>query len=108
MRFKGIWPTAPRDFIVLTTWREDADGSFYVSSRSAPDEYCPPKSDYVRGNIIVSGYHLKPRDKKECDLVLIAHTELGGSVPVSILNMLCATAPYKMLTAIRDLTSRKY
>jgi hypothetical protein len=45
MRFKAIWPTAPRDFLICTTWSyldENPDsGVIMVSSRSAWDELCP-------------------------------------------------------------------
>ena len=103
MKFKAIWPTAPRDFIACTTWSEDDDGSILISTRSASNDYCPPKRDYVRGNIVVSGYKLTPRTQGGCDLCLIAHTELGGTLPVSIINMLSATAPFKMLTAMKEI-----
>ena len=109
MRFKGVWPTAPRDFLVLTTSYESTDGSIVINSKSAPDDFCPPNPSeiFVRGNIVVSGYEIKPNkeSRKECMLTLIAHTELGGTLPASIINMLSATAPFKMLLAIRDMMS---
>jgi hypothetical protein len=103
MRFKAIWPTAPRDFIACTSWTEANDGTIFITTRSAPDEFFPRKCDYVRGNIVVSGYKLVPKLSGGCDLCLIAHTELGGTLPVSIINMLSATAPFKMLSAIAEL-----
>lgn len=106
MKFKGIWPTAPRDFVVLTTWSEHSDGSVWISSKAAPDGYFPLKSEYVRGNIVFSGYVLRQRGN-DCDITLIAHTELGGTLPVSIINMLSATAPFKMLVGIRAITAKK-
>lgn len=105
MRFKAIWPTAPRDFLACTTWYEE-HGVFYISTKSAPDEYFPRKNDYVRGNIVVSGYRLQPRGDTACDICLIAHTELGGTLPVSIINMLSATAPFKMLSAMTEILKR--
>ena len=106
MKFKAIWPTAPRDFIACTTWSETEDGVILISTKSACNDYFPPKRDYVRGNIVVSGYRLIPRAQGGCDVCLIAHTELGGTLPVSIINMLSATAPFKMLSAIKELLKR--
>ena len=33
-------------------------------------------------------------------VTLVAHTELGGSLPASVINMLSTQAPVKMLAAI--------
>ena len=46
---KAIWPTAPRDFIVCTTWTELEDGSVMVCSRSAPNDVMSTQKGYVRG-----------------------------------------------------------
>lgn len=104
--FKGIWPTAPRDFVVCTTWVQRPDGSILVVSRSASDDYCPQQKGYVRGFIQVSGYHLIPTDNGETDVVLCAHTELGGTLPSSVVNMLSTSAPVKMLQTIGDIVRR--
>ena len=48
---KPVWPTAPRDFIVCTTWTELADGSVMVCSRSAPNDVLSTQRGYVRGFI---------------------------------------------------------
>ena len=46
---KAIWPTAPRDFLVCTTWTKLEDGSIMVCSRSAPDDVFGQQKGYVRG-----------------------------------------------------------
>ena len=46
---KAIWPTAPRDFVVCTTWTKLEDGSILVCSRSAPDEVFGHQKGFVRG-----------------------------------------------------------
>ena len=116
---KPVWPTAPRDFLVCTTWKELEDGSIMLCSRSAPDDVLAQQRGYVRGFVNISGYFIQPKSVLQptdpffadcpadgCKVTLTAHTELGGSLPASVINMLSTAAPMKMLTAIGDICSR--
>ena len=108
IRFKAIWPTAPRDFVLLTTWTELPDGTIIISSRSAPNSMYPKEAEVVRGNIQVSGYIIRPIDSpegKECEVTLCAHSDLGGTLPIGIINMLSSAAPLKILSTISQLVS---
>ena len=115
--FKPVWPTAPRDFLCCTTWTSLPDGTILVCSRSAPDSVYPIQKGYVRGSISVSGYMIQPcglLDKKDpfyevnsCKVTLTAHTDLGGNLPSSIINMLSTAAPLKMMSAISDIVSKE-
>lgn len=108
--FKAIWPTAPRDFLVCTTWNELDDGTILISSRSAWNELYPPENGYVRGFLNISGYHITPchghgqGDEQGCSITMCAHSDLGGTLPIGIINMLAFSAPIKMLAAITALT----
>jgi hypothetical protein len=106
MMFKGVWPTAPRDFVVCTTWSELDDGTILISSRSAWDELSPPEEGYVRGFLNISGYHIVPCKDSDsgCHITMCAHSDLGGTLPIGIINMLAFSAPIKMLAAIAALT----
>jgi hypothetical protein len=113
--FKPIWPTAPRDFLCCTTWTELEDGSLLVMSRSASEDVLAPQKGYVRGKIQVSGYLVQPYSSLQksdrlysstslgCKVTLAAHTELGGSLPASVINMLSTAAPLKMMANLRTL-----
>ena len=117
MCFKPVWPTAPRDFLCCTTWQELEDGSLLVCSRSVPDKLLEVEEGYVRGNILISGYWIQPYHtlKKDdiyynddetafgCKVTLTAHTDLGGTMPAWIINMLSAEAPLKILIKIRGI-----
>jgi len=116
---KPVWPTTPRDFIACTTWVDLADGSALVCTRSAPDTIYAPQKGYVRGILNISGYHIQPRAALDpsdpyyatcpvggCKVTLTAHTELGGILPSSVINMLSTTAPMKILTAINAVTTK--
>jgi hypothetical protein len=113
--FKAVWPTAPRDFVICTTWSEQHDGSVIVATSSVSDDVCPPQKGFVRGSINISGYHIVPYSAAtssshqpeiaalksgECLLTLTAHSNLGGSLPASLINMLSTTAPLKIMNAI--------
>ena len=95
------------------------DGSVLVCSRSAGNDLFPEQKGYVRGNINVSGYWIQPKGclkqndplysechANGCKITLSAHTELGGSLPASLINMLSTTAPLNMLSAIVQIVSK--
>jgi hypothetical protein len=114
--FKAIWPTAPRDFLPCTTWRELMDGSIIVTTRSAPDSFFPQQPGFVRGFLHVTGYYIQPHESLcndpsvppgHCRLSLTAHSELGGTLPISIINMLATAAPLKVLAAVEEVIKRK-
>ena len=110
-----MWPTAPRDFLCCTTWDELEDGSLLICTRSVPNEVLEVEESYVRGEIIISGYWIQPCKnlKKDdayfnessyaCKVTLIAHTDLGGSMPAWLINLLSAETPLKLLIKIRGI-----
>jgi len=121
--YKGVWPTTPRDFIICTSHEVLEDGSILIATTSAPDVACPQHKDYVRGTVHISGYHIQPYNADnvitlescgkstplcpgECKVTLIAHTELGGSLPASIINCLSTNAPVKILSQISEIMKR--
>ena len=61
IRFKGVWPTSPRDFVNLVHWRRLADGSVVIYAFSSPEmeTLCPPSAGVVRGEMAVAGYWLR-------------------------------------------------
>ena len=120
MAFKAIWPTSPRDFLVLTTSSLRPDGTALIASRSASNTLEPPVPGFVRGFIQATGYYIQPyetlseAERRElpflapggCRVSFIVHSELGGSLPVSVINMLGINAPIKMMSAIDHIVSR--
>ena len=109
---KGLWPTAARDFVVTTTTRHLEDGALLVCSHTPEDQasLCPESKGYTRGCMNVSGYLLKPVDPSavdgshtECDVTLITHIDIGGTIPTSILNTLSTSAPIKLLTTVANI-----
>ena len=120
---KPVWPTAPREFLLLTTWMEQTDGSIIIASMSLNDPNNSLKKGFIKGFMHVSGWHIQPFDKNheilldhntglnsgrqllegECKVTNIAHAELGGSVPASMVNMLSSSSPIKIIQKIKKM-----
>ena len=112
-----VWDEAAQDGQELTN-KDDKNkmNSLFMASRS-PDpaeSLIANSSGYVRGYIHVSGYWIKPLSTSsegdgsctDCKLTLAAHTELGGSIPSSIINVLSSTAPMKLLSTVKEIMKK--
>jgi len=113
MTFKGIWPTAPRDFVLCTTMVCDEvfEGRTrsFVTSISAWDDLLPAQRGYVRGTLLISGYVMEAVEgnPNSSRITMCAHSDLGGQLPSSIINALSVNAPIKILTAISEVLRSK-
>lgn len=120
VQMSGIWPTAPREFVVLSVRDDAPDGSVYLCTRSPSHDNIEPESKgYVRGFCQISGYCLQPHScfsdenrpagmgKDDIKITLCAHTELGGTLPTSVVNRLSTGAPVNILTAITGVVNNK-
>lgn len=112
MTFKAVWPTQPRDFVVCTSWSKLENGSVAITTMSVPDEIYPPKDGFVRGTVNISGYFIVPITSPDAistglKVTLCLHTDLGGTLPVGIINMLATSAPIKMLTTINQIARQE-
>lgn len=125
--FKEVWPTAPRDFLVCASWRRRDEYCLEIGSRSVSDSLYPQQKGcrHIRGFLQFSGYILQSYDPNqpilvesteqgnkylssdECMVTLINHSELGGSVPAAIVNMLSTSAPIKLLSSLADIVCEK-
>lgn len=71
---------------------------------------------YVRGFVLTSGYYIEeydsivPKDPNvlpgHCRITLIAHTDLGGKIPSTIINMLAKDTPFKVLSKIKKIVEK--
>ena len=114
LTFKGVWPTAPRDFVLCTTLScdETKDGitRSFIASKSAWDGLLPPQDGFVRGTLLISGYVIGAVEgnPNASHITMCAHSDLGGQLPSSLINALSVNAPVKLLTAVSEvLRSRK-
>lgn len=104
---KGVMFTSPRDFVVATTVRKEASGRILVATRSV-DHPEGKRSGYVRAVSYISGYIITPDsiDPNVCELSVIAHMDLGGSLPATVIRYLGLSAPIKIVEKIRDVAVR--
>jgi hypothetical protein len=120
VQMSGIWPTAPREFIVLSVRKDEGNGTVYMCSRSPTHHDIEPQSKgYVRGQVQISGYCLQSYKAftdanrpagmgvDDVQITLCAHTELGGTLPSSVVNRLSTGAPVNILTAITSVVNNK-
>ena len=112
--YKPVWPTAPRDFLCCITWTELEDGSLLICSRVVPNKFLKVQDDYVRGFVDITGYWIQPchmlekhdtlydpaNSSSNCKVTLVVHTDLGGTLPTWIINVLITEAPVKVLSKI--------
>jgi hypothetical protein len=100
----AIWPVSRRDIVSLSAWDELSDGSFLMSTVSVDDPLVKPQSSFVRAFVLSGGYLVKPIRRRsessspECVLTFFAHSDLGGAIPSSIVNMLATQTPVQMCT----------
>lgn len=118
LAYKAVWPTSARDFVVCTTWRELEDGSLIIATKFGDDSLAASPKGFVRGKILAGGYWIQPAPangsaafdgilKDCCRVTLVAHTDLGGSIPVSLVNAVATTAPVNILTKLHELAGDK-
>ncbi|RLN67756.1 hypothetical protein BBJ28_00015514, partial [Nothophytophthora sp. Chile5] len=107
---KGVFPVAGREFVVVTHSTTLEDGRVVIATRSIPVDDVEPLEGYVRGNNLVSGYiieeHKDEDGKVYCDVTLIAHADLAGYIPATVVNMLGTSATVKILENLELMVSQ--
>ncbi len=92
--------TEPRDFVLFRYWRYEPDGSYTICYESIEHPLCPPRPDYVRGEMH-QAYTIAPlksfdRQRKkatissglECLLTAVVQVDPKGWVPTRPLSFL--------------------
>lgn len=104
---KGLFPVAAREFVIVTYATTLPDGGLVIASRSIALEGVPVLDGAVRAVNVVSGYIIKelaPVDgQPQCQVTLVAHADLQGYIPATVVNMLGTSATIKILTNLQTL-----
>lgn len=121
MTFFGFRPiVAQRDYLLLTHWQIEEDGTLILVSTSVEDPRCPPVQGIVRAHLHIGGWIVRPRpgivagnkpprssrasastgsmpgfanpsiDSDGCDVTYFMSSDLKGSIPAAILNKIVA------------------
>jgi len=68
----------PHDFVMIRTERTEEDGTIMVLSRSVVHKDVPPRKGYVRSELEVSGFFIKPCGESSSVVVYVNQAELHG------------------------------
>ena len=112
--YKTVYPVSARDFVCVSTWRMLRNGCILIAAKWIPDDFFPVKKSHVRGRILVGGYLIDPvragdgtlAEPAQCEVTVLAHTDLAGSLPAALVNRMTTQVPVKMLTAICGIVER--
>ncbi|KAI9911582.1 hypothetical protein PsorP6_009112 [Peronosclerospora sorghi] len=108
---KGQFPISGREFLVVTHATTLEDGRIVVATRSIDIEGIAPLDGYVRANNFISGYiveEVKDAGRKGyCIVTLIAHADLAGYIPPSIIKMLGTSSTVKVLQSLERIVKTK-
>jgi len=97
-RYRGLWPTAPRDLCLFSHWCMHVDGRLILTSCSVPHANCPETPGVVRAEAHIAGWIFKPsKDGSSCKATYMLKTDLKGSLGKRITDL--ASKDQAMLVA---------
>jgi hypothetical protein len=112
LKYKAMFPTSSRDFVVRTEWSKLPDGRYTTTTLSIDHSDMPPDtSKAVRGQVILSGYVVKDEGtptSPRCTFTLFSQIDLKGDIPSWLINQLGTSAPMKMFGAIARVAEAAY
>ena len=111
MTFYGIPPVSNRDYVTLTHWCVNEDGTIFVVSGSIEDKRCPEISGVVRAELSLAAWVVRPRsisqetgevdETKGSDVTYMNFTDLKGWVPMTIKRTV-ASQQALLVARVRD------
>jgi hypothetical protein len=95
MKTKGMWPSSPRDALVLSFITKLEDGRYMNVTQSIPEhkDYQPVKGD-VRMTAAIAGIIVGPHptNPKFSRCIQIMDGDLGGWLPTSVVSLVTTQA----------------
>jgi len=95
------WPMSDRDLVIHTTTDIDPEANTVTVNLQSASERHPPE-DYVRAEI-QGQFVITALDEETVDFTYIMHTELGGGVPVNMVNSRLKDSAIDDLARLQDL-----
>lgn len=107
----GKWPSAARDFVVLSSRARDPDGTFVVAATSTTHPEAPEQRGIVRAHIRTSGFVIHDvtpsgSSKPVTKLTYIVQLDPGGWVPAYLANAVAINQPL-CIAGIRETTEAR-
>ena len=81
------WPLSNRDFCNIRAWMEFTNGEYCIFNHSEPHTECPERKKVVRAISHLTGYYVRPMPGGGCTLIYITHSDMCGSIPKSVTDM---------------------
>ncbi|ETW00317.1 hypothetical protein H310_07688 [Aphanomyces invadans] len=106
VKAKAVFPTTARDFVVVTAKEESIESknlTIVIASRSVKHDAAPLDPSYVRATTYLSGYVIRSTSTSACEVTMLVHMNLGGSLPSFVINMLAVDAPLHLIGKLREL-----
>lgn len=93
--YKGVWPTAPRDFSVLSIQGELDKRTWISSGITVEDPRIPEEKGYVRAQLDVGGYLIRsvPSNPEMSEVTYVARVDLKGNIPAFAVNKISQSQP---------------
>lgn len=109
-KMKGIWPTAPRDVLLLCHVRQLQDGSYLCVNKSIEHPDMPDLEKtlgIVRINCSLAGNLCKPAgsDKSKCKVIQIADGDLRGFIPKWLITFIATQGLPKSFRKLDSIVS---
>ena len=88
MEYKGTWPIANRDFVVISI-REKHENGYYIATKSCkyPKEQ---KKGVVRADLAIGGYILEKVDENSTRVTYVSFSDVKGNIPGMVKNTYAA------------------
>ena len=116
MTFYGIPPVSNRDYVTITHWCLNQDGTIMVVSGSIEDKRCPEITGVVRAELTLTAWVVRPRsvlsnrevdETKGCDVTYMNFTDLKGWVPMTIKRTVSSQQAL-LVARVRDILDGGY
>jgi len=97
------WPVTDRDACTFYNVTQDSVTFVVTISIKGVSTYIPEKPDRVRMPKIKGSWQLIPVSKGVTKIVYQIHSEAGGEVPASLVNMFVTNTPYNNLLNLKKI-----
>jgi len=97
------WPVTDRDACTFYTVTQDSITKVVTISIKGVSNYIPEKPDKVRMPSIKGSWRLIPVSKGVTKIVYQVHSDAGGEVPASLVNMFVTNTPYYNLLNLKKI-----
>lgn len=93
--YKPVWPTAARDFSVLSILGQLDDRTWISSGTSVEDPRMPLEKGYVRAQLDIGGYLIRsvPSNPDISEVTYVARVNLKGNIPAFAVNKISESQP---------------